>query len=86
MKNYKLDIQVIGQESEIVEFLRFLGAVQYLGNIGASRDLNLSVDGDGSGRLNFKVLWGGETEHKDLESTKIDTGSSKTTFNFYLGE
>jgi hypothetical protein len=82
----RIDIRMVGYETELVEMLRFLGAVQYLGSIGASRDLNLSVDGDGSGQVRFEVLWGDSEEYKELESTKIDTGSSKDTFKFYLGE
>jgi len=80
----KIDIRVVGHETEIVELLRFLGAAQYLGNIGASRNLILSVDGDGSGQLRFEVLWGDSEEYKDLPSTKLDT--DKDSFNFYLGE
>lgn len=82
----KLDIRVSGYETEIVELLQFLGAVQYLGETGSGRDLILSVDGDGSGQLRFQCLWGDSEEYKDLPSTKLDTGSDQMEFKFSLGE
>ena len=82
----KIDIRMCGYETELVEMLKFLGAIQYLGNTGSSRDLKLAVDGDGSGQLRFEVLWGGEAEYKDLPSTKLPTDTDQMEFEFYLGE
>jgi hypothetical protein len=84
MTQVSLDIKVIGQEIEIVELLKVLGAIQYLGDVGSSRDIKVSVDGDGSGRLSFRVKV--EGKFVDLPSTKIDTYSGDLTTKFYIGE
>lgn len=47
-------ISVIGQKPEVRAFLKMCQAIQYCGNIGASRTVKVDVDGDGSGRLSFK--------------------------------
>ena len=51
-----IDIRVIGNLTEVCEFLKVCGAIQWCGNVGAGRNIPVSVDGDGSGRLSFKIL------------------------------
>ena len=84
MKQYKLDLQVTGNAEDIREFLKFCGMIQYCCNIGASRDLICSIDGDGSARLGFNVKWGDKEEFEQLKSTKFDTGKKPPTI--YIGE
>lgn len=52
MKEY-IEIKVMGHLPEIVEFLRLIRYIQSLGSYGMSRDIKVSVDGDGSGKLKF---------------------------------
>ena len=82
MEKYSLDLKVLGNKDDILNLLRFLGSVQYCCNIGASRDLKLAVDGDGSADVRFQVKWGGTDNFKDLESTKF----KDVPDTFYLGE
>ena len=85
-KQYKLDIQVTGQQTEIREFLEILGAIQYLGSVGSNRDLLVGVDGDGTGRLRFNVKFK-DTEWEELESTLLDTYQHPDKpFKFSIGE
>ena len=49
-------IKVVGEETELIEFLRLLKTIQTLGTFGCSRDITVSVDGDGSGRLKFGLV------------------------------
>ena len=60
-----LDVRVIGYEPEINEFITLIAVIQELGRQGASRDIQLSVDGDGSGRLKFQLMY--KDEIKDIE-------------------
>jgi hypothetical protein len=55
MKKY-IDIRVSAFEPELKEFLRLCAKIQYLGVVGASRNINVSVDGDGSGRVKFAMV------------------------------
>jgi len=84
MKQYKLEMRVMGGEDDIRQFLKFCGMLQYCCNIGASRDLVCSIDGDGSARLGFDVKWGDKDEYEQLKSTKFDTGKNPPTI--YIGE
>lgn len=72
MSNKKrIDISVIGYEPELFEFLRLLQKIEYLGIVGASRSITVSVDGDGSGRLNFYFIENGK--FTELPMLKFDT-------------
>lgn len=72
-----VDIRVEADETDLAEFVKVCGAIQYLGNIGAHRDILLSVDGDGSARFKFSIdgrpipIWG-------VSRTEVT--------KFYLGE
>ena len=46
-------IKIVGHEKDIETLCEFLRHAEYLGNIGASRNLVLRVDGDGCGRINI---------------------------------
>jgi hypothetical protein len=58
-----IDLKVIGNTTEIKEFLDLCSKIEYLGIVGSHRDIKVSVDGDGSGRLFFKVV----EEGKELD-------------------
>lgn len=79
MSTQYIDIRIYADKLDLEEFLEFCGAVQYLGEVGAHRELQLSIDGDGSAR--FKFFIGDE----QLPSTKLDTGH-KDVFKFFIGE
>lgn len=46
-------IKLVGHKQDVDTFCDFLRHIEYLGNIGASRNLLLRIDGDGSGRMHF---------------------------------
>lgn len=72
MSNTYIDIRVVGQEPEIKEFISLCRVIQQLGRTGSSRDIKVSVDGDGSGRLAFYSINNGE---------EFDTHGKFTEFN-----
>lgn len=44
-------ITIRGREEDVATVLRLLRHMEYLGNVGASRNLLVWVDGDGCGRI-----------------------------------
>lgn len=51
--NTYLDIRVVGEKSELKDFIRICKVIQRLGRVGSCRKIPVVVDGDGSGRLAF---------------------------------
>ena len=80
MKKYKLDIRVLGELTEIKEFLELLSVIKYLGVVGSSREVKLVVDGDGSGRLSFGV------KYEDTDWTEIGMPNEKLKSDIRNGE
>ena len=52
MKQY-IDLRIVGNEPELKEFLNLCCLISTFGAYGMSRGISVSVDGDGSGKLNF---------------------------------
>jgi hypothetical protein len=44
-------VKIVGHEKDVETICEFLRHAEYLGNVGASRNLILRVYGDGSGRI-----------------------------------
>lgn len=51
----KINIELIGNEEDVLSFVGLCAKIELLGIWGASRTIPVDVDGDGSARLNFKV-------------------------------
>jgi hypothetical protein len=67
MRKY-VDIRVVAQDDSVLrEFLFALRKMEWCGDVGATRELPIVIDGDGAGRLNFKVINDGEDKNiRDL--------------------
>ncbi len=48
--------KIIGFENDLNNLEKALRHCEYLGNIGASRNILLRVDGDGNGRINIEKI------------------------------
>lgn len=48
-----IDLRVSGHETELTEFLAICSLIQKYGIHGVNREILISVDGDGSGKLAF---------------------------------
>jgi len=77
MKKY-IDMRIEADDTDLQDFVTICGAIQYLGAVGASRELRVKVDGDGSARFNFYI------EGQKIPHTKLDIGH--LPIKFYLGE
>ena len=64
-----INIRVEGYSEEIRKFVHLCKCIQGLGKTGSSGDILISVDGDGSGTLNFSLF--NESETMELESINI---------------
>lgn len=72
----KTTIEVIATSQEdLKDFIRLLSCIQYCGRKGTSGNLNLMVDGDGSGRYNFLI-----------DGKEIPTVAELPTETIWLGE
>jgi len=79
MRKY-IELKIEANESDLADFVKICGAIQYLGAVGASRELRIKVDGDGSASFNFYI------DGQKIPYTELDTGHLPDYFNFYLGE
>ena len=46
--------KITGRKEDLDTLEKVFGHIEYLGKIGASRNILIRIDGDGVGRLNFK--------------------------------
>lgn len=77
MSDVCFDMRIVGHATEIKEFISLCRVIQQLGRTGSSRDITVSVDGDGSGRLAFFGINHGEEaanhgRFTELNSSKVD--------------
>lgn len=61
-------ITIRGREEDIATILKLLRHMEYLGNVGASRNLLVRVDGDGWGRIRVT-----DENGKKLDNTPYNT-------------
>ena len=64
-----------GREEDVNTVLKLLRHMEYLGNVGASRNLHVRVDGDGVGRIHVT----------DENGKKLDNNSYNTKQNLGMG-
>ena len=69
MENYYVTVKISGGNSELNEVLSLLAKIQYLGSVGATCTIPVTVDGDGSGQLRFETL---ETEENLIDNYKLE--------------
>lgn len=51
----KVNIELLGNETDVLSFIGLCANIELLGIWGASRIIPVDVDGDGSARLKFKI-------------------------------
>jgi hypothetical protein len=61
-------IEIEGHEEDVNTIVKMLRHMEYLGNVGASRNILVRVDGDGTGRI--KVFTLNDTPTDDEFSTE----------------
>ena len=60
--------RICGREEDLDKLEKILRHIEFLGDIGASRNILIRVDGDGSGRIKVYKVLGGVVD----DQTKID--------------
>lgn len=68
-------VTIRGREEDVNAVLKLLRHMEYLGNVGASRNLLVRVDGDGVGRIHVT----------DENGKKLDNNSYNTKQNLGMG-
>ena len=79
MAKKRLDISITANETDLLEFMRLCGVIQFLGEVGSSREIKLFIDGDGSARFKFLL------NNEFIPSTPINLSNKEIT-KIYLGE
>ncbi|WP_432718085.1 hypothetical protein [Staphylococcus equorum] len=70
----KFTIEVEMEERWIDDFMSMLNKMEYLGSLGASRDVSIYSDGDGDFRPKFKADVDWEKVESDIEDNHYDAG------------
>lgn len=69
-------VTVTGPEDQLAAFVEACKAIETLGQVGASRDVIVPVDGDGAASLRFDY---GETDVSEIEAPEIDGDDVRIT-------
>lgn len=83
MKN-RIAIEIIGHNTELRELIHILKCIQKCGQLGTHRTFKISVDGDGSGHLQFLYKNEfGEDEFFPTDDISLDKEENR---NLSIGE
>ena len=75
---------IYGREEDIDTVRRLLRHIEYLGNVGASRNLLVRVDGDGSGRIKVVDERGARLDNEE-HNIKQDLGMGAVVGVYDIG-
>lgn len=64
----KRTVTIRGREEDVATVLKLLRHMEYLGEVGASRNIVVRVDGDGDGRIHVT-----DENGKKLDNTRYST-------------
>lgn len=91
--NKYLDIRVTAiSDEDLKDFLIMLRKIQWCGESGASREIPICVDGDGSGSYNFHLIENGKkiknlSDIVNLDKDKLKKVEDGNNFDItFLGE
>lgn len=79
MKRFFTNLRIEAGEAEIKEFLKLCATINILGLQGTNRSFKVTVDGDGSGFMKFKLL------HNE-EEVEFDQFDVENIDDIYIGE
>lgn len=80
----EMSFTVIGREEDVETIRKLLRHIEYLGNVGASRNLLVRVDGDGSGRIKVVDEYGRRLDDEQY-NTKQNIGMGATVGVYDIG-
>ena len=75
---------IYGREEDVDAIQKLLRHIEYLGNVGASRNLLVRVDGDGSGRIKVVDESGAQLDNEKY-NTKQDLGMGAVVGVYDIG-
>ena len=80
----EMSFTVIGREEDVETIRKLLRHIEYLGNVGASRNLLVRVDGDGSGRIKVVDEYGRRLDNEQY-NIKQNLGMGATVAVYDIG-
>lgn len=80
----EMSFTVIGREEDVETIRQLLRHIEYLGNVGASRNLLVRVDGDGVGRIKVVDEYGRRLDNEQY-NIKQNLGIGATVAVYDIG-
>ena len=80
----EMSFTVIGREEDVETIRKLLRHIEYLGNVGASRNLLVRVDGDGVGRIKVVDEYGRRLDNEQY-NIKQNLGMGATVGVYDIG-
>lgn len=80
----EMSFTVIGREEDVETIRQLLRHIEYLGNVGASRNLLVRVDGDGVGRIKVVDEYGRRLDNEQY-NIKQNLGMGATVAVYDIG-
>ena len=80
----EMSFTIYGREEDIETIRQLLRHIEYLGNVGASRNLLVHVDGDGSGRIKVVDEYGRRLDNEQY-NIKQNLGMGATVAVYDIG-
>jgi hypothetical protein len=69
----KITVNVVGPQDQLRAFVELCKTIQWLGDVGASRTVQVDVDGDGAACLRFDF---GALDHSDVKPAPDTNGGT----------
>lgn len=76
MKLIKQTVTIRGREEDVATVLKLLRHMEYLGEVGASRNIVVRVDGDGYGRIHVTDESGEKLDNNRYSTKQIPSTSA----------
>ena len=80
----EMSFTVIGREEDVETIRKLIRHIEYLGNVGASRNLLVRVDGDGVGRIKVVDEYGRRLDNEQY-NIKQNLGMGATVGVYDIG-
>jgi hypothetical protein len=73
MDRKKITVSVVGPEDQLRSFVQLCKTIEWCGDVGASRTVQVDVDGDGAACLKFDF---GKLDHSAVEPAEDTNGDT----------
>ncbi|MCP4410065.1 MAG: hypothetical protein GY807_20440 [Gammaproteobacteria bacterium] len=79
-----MKVELIGEGGDLIKLAAALRSMEYFGNIGASRDISLFIDGDGAGQV--KVVFPDFDEELPVPAEAKEAADTGKGIRYMIGD